>query len=298
MSAARHAARETAVRLDFRALVDALKQAAVDVEAGRIACPDRSVVPMSDGAVLMSMPAVASDIAIHKLITVAPNNREQGRPTIQGTVTVFDPRTGRALMELDGPTVTGRRTAAVSMLAVELLHPDAREGFLLIGTGTQARHHLEAIATLHPGACVRVRGRSVESAQRFCDEGVGWPLDLAPAGLDQACSIVVTCTTSRVPVYVDAASCDRLLIAVGVFQPDAAEIGAATVLSSEVYVDDPRGAPHEAGDLLQAGVDWGSVKSLADLIRTPAPSAGRPLLFKSVGCAAWDLAAARVALGA
>ena len=112
MPAPLHDAHATASLLEFPALVAAVRQAALDRDEGRIACPERSVVPMSDGAVLMSMPAVAADVAIHKLITVAPSNREHGMPTIQGTVTVFEPRTGNVLMGLDGPTVTGTAASA------------------------------------------------------------------------------------------------------------------------------------------------------------------------------------------
>ena len=64
----------------------------------------------------------------------------------------------------------------------------------------------------------------------------------------------------------------------------------------EILVDDPAGAKHEAGDLIQANVDWDRVGSLAGVIeRSWIGSPDQPILFKSVGCAAWDLAAARLA---
>lgn len=75
-----------------------------------------------------------------------------------------------------------------------------------------------------------------------------------------------------------------------------AEIGPHTLAGSEVFVDDPEYAKQEAGDLLQAGVDWASVRSLIDALRD-APAAGRPIVYKTVGTGAWDLAAGRVALG-
>jgi 1-piperideine-2-carboxylate/1-pyrroline-2-carboxylate reductase [NAD(P)H] len=71
-------------------------------------------------------------------------------------------------------------------------------------------------------------------------------------------------------------------------------VGKETVLASTVVVDDPSGARHEAGDLIQAGVDWSGVISLGDVLKGTANVAGR-FFFKSVGCAAWDLAACRVA---
>jgi 1-piperideine-2-carboxylate/1-pyrroline-2-carboxylate reductase [NAD(P)H] len=85
-------------------------------------------------------------------------------------------------------------------------------------------------------------------------------------------------------------------VGVGAFTPDGAEIAASIVHGSDVVVDDPAGAKHEAGDLIQAGIDWMKVGALADVIAGSwSASADRPVVFKTVGCAAWDLAAARLA---
>jgi 1-piperideine-2-carboxylate/1-pyrroline-2-carboxylate reductase [NAD(P)H] len=88
-----------------------------------------------------------------------------------------------------------------------------------------------------------------------------------------------------------------VVVGVGAFKPEMAEIGATTLAGSALYADDPAGARHEAGDLLRAGIDWGRVQSLATLLRE-GPERGRPAVFKSVGTGAWDLAAARVAVQA
>ena len=289
-------AESTTALIDVHRLVDALAIAAIEHDDGAIACPDRIVLPMTDDAVLMSMPAAAADVAIHKLITVASRNAARGLPTITGSVTVLDPSSGQLRAVLDGPTVTGLRTAAISMLAIARFATRAVDGILLIGTGTQARHHLNAILVRYPHARVRVRGTSTESARRFCANARTG--DVAPASDDDASAVVITCTTSRTPIHREAASADRLVIAVGSFQPEAAEIAAATVRDSALFVDDPHGAPHEAGDLIQAKVDWARVGSLAGALRRPDDRPAGPVLFKSVGCAAWDLAAARVALQA
>ncbi len=104
-------------------------------------------------------------------------------------------------------------------------------------------------------------------------------------------------TTSQTPVYNEAARTGRLVLGVGAFKADMAEIAAQTVLGSQSYVDDPAGAHHEAGDLVLAHVDWSQVKPLADALQNGVDF-DRPLLFKTVGCAAWDLGAARCALAA
>lgn len=287
----------TRAALPYERLIEALTTAVVERAAGRIRCPERLVVPLRDGTTLLSMPAVADDVAIHKLITVASRNAGRGLPVILGSVAVIDPWTGQVRLVLDGPTVTGRRTAALSLLAVAVLGHGRVGSALLVGTGVQAQHHADALAALHPHVALRVRGRSAASVEAFCRLNAGHPGGIA-ADAGERFDVVFTCTTSRTPVYDDAARLGTLLVAVGAFQPDAAEIARATVLASAAWVDDLAGARHEAGDLIRAGVDWSGVAALADALTGARPDANRPRLFKSVGCAAWDLAAARVALAA
>ncbi|WP_122831972.1 delta(1)-pyrroline-2-carboxylate reductase family protein, partial [Burkholderia pseudomallei] len=161
-------AAQTARVTPFAELVDALRTAALDADAGRIESPARLVVPLNEGGVMLSMPASAADLAIHKLVTVCPRNRGGDLPTIQGQVSVVDPATGAPLFALDGPTVTGRRTAAVTLLALRTFVAAAPRDVLLIGTGTQAAHHVEALAALFPGVRVRVKARAPAQAAAFC----------------------------------------------------------------------------------------------------------------------------------
>ena len=289
----------TARLLDFAALIEALSHAAHQLEAGAIRSPVRTSVPLAENGVLLSMPAAADDIAIHKLVSVCPGNGARNMPTIFGTVIVCDGVTGAPEFILDGPTVTGRRTAALSMLGVKHLYRRAPRAFLLVGTGQQARHHVAAIARLYPAAHIFVAGRQLESEQRFCDEAAREGIRAVPANgtIADSIDVVVTATTSKTPVYSETARADRLIVAVGAFTPDAAEIGPDTVRASRVFVDDFEAAREEAGDLLQAGVDWSSVRPIGAAILDGAP-ANEPVLLKTVGSGAWDLAACRVARAA
>jgi 1-piperideine-2-carboxylate/1-pyrroline-2-carboxylate reductase [NAD(P)H] len=258
------------------------------------------VVPLAEGAVMLSMPASALDLAMHKLVNVCPRNRALGLPTIHGQVTAFDASTGVPQFMLDGPTVTGRRTAAVTMLGIRSLFDPAPGEVLVIGTGKQAIHHVEALARLFPAARISIAGSQPGRAEAFCAAHGDLSANLAPLAGDipDSVDVVITTTTSKTPVYTLAARPGRLVIGVGAFTPDAAEIAASTVLASDVFVDDPAGARHEAGDLIQAGIDWDLVQPLASVLRDDARAAARgarPLLLKTVGCAAWDLAACRVA---
>ncbi|AOK61916.1 bifunctional Delta(1)-pyrroline-2-carboxylate/Delta(1)-piperideine-2-carboxylate reductase [Burkholderia ubonensis] len=287
----------TAALLDYPALLAALRQTVVEYAAGGIVSPERLVVPLQAGGVMLSMPSSARDIAIHKLVNVCPGNAARGLPTILGQVIACDATTGEMRFVLDGPTVTGRRTAAVTALGIQALHGDAPREILLIGTGRQAANHAEALATIFPSARLLVRGARAASAAAFCDAQRAHAPRLAPLDGDDipdTVDVVVTLTTSRTPVYREAAREGRLVVGVGAFTADAAEIDAGTVRNSRLVVDDPAGARHEAGDLILAQVDWRNVASLADVLGGTFVRGG-PLLFKSVGCAAWDLAACRAA---
>ncbi|MEZ0605551.1 bifunctional Delta(1)-pyrroline-2-carboxylate/Delta(1)-piperideine-2-carboxylate reductase [Paraburkholderia sp. IW21] len=291
----------TARLIPYATLVDALKRASIDYVQQRIASPERLVVPLNEGGIMLSMPATAPDLAIHKLVNVCASNKPRGIPTIHGQVMAFDADTGETLFILDGPTVTGRRTAAMSMLGVHTFARARPREFLLIGTGTQAVNHLEAVGELFPDARVWVKGSAPARAEAFCAAYRGKARELhalasADANLPAAIDVVIALTTSKQPVYDETARADRLVIGVGAFTPAMVEIGARTIAGSALFVDDEAGAKHEAGDFIQAGVDWTKVGGIAAAVQnvtTLLPE--QPIVFKSVGCAAWDLAACRVA---
>jgi 1-piperideine-2-carboxylate/1-pyrroline-2-carboxylate reductase [NAD(P)H] len=290
-------AQETAALLDHAALLAALRQTVLDYDAGRVVSPARLVAPLRDGGLMLSMPSCADDLAIHKLINVCPGNAARGLPTIHGQVTACDARSGQIAFVLDGPTVTGRRTATMTALGIDTLCPRPPRDILLIGTGMQAAYHAEALGALFPHATLYVRSRHPDDARRFASRhraAAPTLRALEHAEIPASVDVVVTLTTSKTPVYTDPARAERLVIGVGAFTPDAAEIAPQTVRDSRLVVDDPAGARHEAGDLIQAGVAWETVSALATRLKDGNHPAG-PWLFKSVGCAAWDLAACRVA---
>jgi 1-piperideine-2-carboxylate/1-pyrroline-2-carboxylate reductase [NAD(P)H] len=295
----------TARLTPYAELVEALRTASIDYAQQRIVSPERLVVPLNAGGIMLSMPATAPDLGIHKLVNVCPANGPRGLPTIHGQVMAFDADTGATLFILDGPTVTGRRTAAMSMLGVQTFKGGvsgraAPREFLLIGTGTQAANHAQAIGELFPDARVWVKGSAPAKAEAFCAAHRSQApclQALASAEVPDGVDVVIALTTSKQAVYDEAPRAERLVIGVGAFTPEMLEIGARTVHGSALYVDDLAGARHEAGDFIQANVDWADVTGIAALVdgSAPLPLASTPVLFKSVGCAAWDLGACRVA---
>lgn len=291
-----YGAPETQACLPFPALVNMLARTVRDYAHGAITCPPRTVVPTQDGnGTLMCMPTVAEDLIATKILTIFGKNAVQNLPTIQGMITCADAHNGRFLFNLDGPTVTMRRTSAMSMLGIRTFASGPVNRVLIIGTGTQALAHVEALSALHPGIEVAIRGRTPERAEHFCKQHATSLLTLRPeAPKETPFNVVITTTASTTPIYDGKADPHCLVIGVGAYRPDMAEIAPQIVRASQLYVDDPIGAPTEAGDILQAGVNWNNVHALAEALDTP-PDFTHPIFFKSVGCAVWDLAACRVA---
>lgn len=289
-------AQATASLLDYTTLVNVLRETIVEYGAGRIVSPERLAIPLQQGGLMLSMPSSAEDIAIHKLVNVCPGNIARNLPTINGQVIACDAVTGEMKFILDGPTVTGRRTAAVSALGAMTLANGSPREILVIGTGKQASNHVEAFAALFPDARLLAKGISADDTHRFVErqKAVAPTLEALQGEIPDSVDVVVTVTTSKKPVYGEAVRASRLVIGVGAFTPDAAEISKQVVDNSFVVVDDPVGAKHEAGDLIQANFDWARAGSLAKAIQGQL-SPNAPIFFKSVGCAAWDLAACRVA---
>jgi 1-piperideine-2-carboxylate/1-pyrroline-2-carboxylate reductase [NAD(P)H] len=297
-------ATQTGRLLPFAALVSAIATAARELQANAILAPQRQVLAIDASSALLCMPAIARDIGVTKLITVHANNKARGWPTIQGELTVFETTTGRRLAMLDGPTVTARRTAAVTLLGIEVLLPSPPASALLIGTGNQARTHAQALVQHFSVATIHVAASSPAKAQAFCEELGAMhphtrfmalsepPTNIAPPEVD----VVIALTTSTQPVIPQQLSQRTLVVGVGAFRPDMAEIPAELLHSRLVVVDDIVGAQHEAGDLLRAGVDWNAARSLASMLDGAHPASTTAPVLKTVGQAAWDLAAARVAL--
>jgi 1-piperideine-2-carboxylate/1-pyrroline-2-carboxylate reductase [NAD(P)H] len=273
--------------------MQAVAQAARDLKRGGIQAPPRQALPFPQGGVLLSMPATAADIGVHKLVNVVAGNRDRDLPTIHGMVSIYDGRTGEPRLLLDGPTVTTRRTVAVSMLGLSRLLPAGPRHAAIFGTGTQAQGHMLALRELHPDCRIDIIGRTPAQANRLASQ-LNQAQIRAAADVADTVDLVITATTSARPVYRLPALAGRVIVAVGAYRADLAEIDPAAIRASTLYVDEIEGARHEAGDYIQAGVDWAAVRDLTDLLDGPVPAG--PCLLKTVGCAAWDLAAARCAL--
>ncbi len=304
----------TARALPWGPLAAAIEATLADQVAGRVHAPERWVLPVAPGTSWFLMPAwlapEAGDLAAIKLITYAPANARRGLPAILGDVLVMRASTGQRLALLDGPTVTARRTAAVSLLAVQRLAAQPAGPLLIIGTGVQALSHLQALSE---GAGVReawVRGRTPQRSREFIALAQGQvradvrlqPADDLGAAL-QRCPLIVTATPAAAPCLEGPLRADAFVAAIGAFTPAMIELAPALtrhLAATGRVVIDSAAARHEAGDLLGAGIATASLPTLAevlaDVLADPATPRGGAVLFKSCGAALWDLAAARCAV--
>jgi ornithine cyclodeaminase len=286
-------AEETATALHYPALAASIAQVLADHAQGQITAPERLVVPLAGGATLLLMPAADPLITVTKLVTVHP----QQRPSVRAEVWVMRTSTGERLALLDGSVVTARRTAAVSLLAAQTLAPNPSGPLLIVGAGTQGKSHLEAFQDGLGTDKVYVYSRTLEHAEALASYARGRGLlaqavsRLEPV-LDEV-SLIVCATTSQTPLLFEAPE-GIFIAAVGAYRPEMAEVAPKVVHLAQQYVDTLEGARSEAGDLLQAQVDWSKVQSLELALHQPRPTSGI-VLFKSVGHALWDLAAARLA---
>lgn len=300
----------TAARLPYPELARAIAAMLGELRDGTAMAPPRIALPVGDAergqGTLLVMPACNRDIVMTKNITVHPGNPERGLPNILGEVLVANAHTGERINMLDGPTVTGRRTAAVSLLAAQSFAPEPDGELLIIGAGVQAQTHLEAFVAGLPVRKVWLQSRTRDKAEALATHarslGVQAEVVDEVAAVLPRVSMVVTVTSSRTPVLPDLDSglwTDRHFVAgVGAFRPEMCELPPQLCLaasaSGRLLADTLFGIEEEAGDLLQAGVDWNTVQPFETAIlhaEALRERTGSPLVFKSVGYALWDLAA-------
>jgi 1-piperideine-2-carboxylate/1-pyrroline-2-carboxylate reductase [NAD(P)H] len=292
-------ASETAARLPYTALALEIERL---LQGGNAQVPERIVQALPGGASLFVMPASDSRIAITKLISLTPTNASHGRATIQGDVIVFDVATGERIAILDGPTITARRTAAVSLLAAQRLAQNTAGPLLIVGAGVQGRAHLEAFAQGFGIKQVIIASRSSKNAESLAAHAQSLGLQASitqdPNAALTDCPIVVTCTPASGVVLSAEPRPDAFIAAVGAFKPSMVELAPALCqhfANQGQIVVDTSDAAHEAGDLIQAGLDVSQFPTLAQIVRGEAAENDKtPVLFKSCGWAGWDLAAARL----
>ncbi|MCK6451833.1 MAG: ornithine cyclodeaminase family protein [Alphaproteobacteria bacterium] len=261
-------------------------------------------------AVLLLMPAWQPGRHIGvKIVSVFPDNAAQGLPAVQGVYLLSDARTGRPVALIDGPSITVRRTAAASALASRYLSRQDASRLVMVGTGALAPHLIGAHCAVRPIREVLVWGRDAQKARALAESLAGRPYSVRPAddleaAIRQA-DIVSSATLSKEPLVRGAwLKPGSHVDLVGAYTPEMRESDDEAVRRARVFVDTRAGATKEGGDVVQplnAGVlkPADILADLFELTRGEKPGRTRPdeiTLFKSVGTALEDLAAAELAV--
>jgi ornithine cyclodeaminase/alanine dehydrogenase-like protein (mu-crystallin family) len=300
-------------------LIDAMQGALVQFSAGHVQQPLRTVIEVgAQKAFFGVMPAFIPDPPAlgTKLVSVFGTNKAEGLPTHLATIVLLDPRTGELLALLDGRYITEARTAAVSAVSTRLLAREDAATLAIIGSGVQARSHLEALSHVRTLRDVRVWSPNAQHCADFVRDMGGQarqhagtrsvPIraaESARAALDGA-DLVVLATAARDTVVKSAWIADGAHIcAVGACRPDQRETDSDLMLRARLYVDSRTGALAEAGDIvlpMKEGVFdathiVGELGELAAGRVAGRTSAADVTLFKSLGMAVEDVAAAHLA---
>jgi ornithine cyclodeaminase/alanine dehydrogenase-like protein (mu-crystallin family) len=295
--------------------VEAMKAAFAQLSDGRAKVPLRTPVevPAHNGVTLF-MPAYLADddqMAV-KIVSVFNDNPAQGLPLIHALVVVVDATTGRSQAAMDGTYLTALRTGAVSGAATDLLaRRDARVA-AIFGAGAQGRTQLEAVCAVRPIERAWVCDLDPDSARAYADEmsaRLSTPIGVAgsPAEALQQADVVCTATTSSTPVFADHQLLPGVHInAVGAYTPQMQELPAETVVRAKLVIDHYESSMAEAGDLIipmnQGLINKDHIHAeLGELVAGRKPgreSDDEVTLFKSVGVAVQDVAAAAQVLAA
>ena len=299
---------EVHASLAFPALIDAL--AAMFKAGAQVPLRHHHgiAVPGAPEATLLLMPAWQPGEALGiKIVSVFPGNAAKNLPAVMGQYLLLDAATGASKALIDGTALTLRRTAAASALASRFLSRAEAAHLLMVGTGALAPHLIAAHCAVRPIRRVSIWGRNAGHAHAAAAKMTlpGVSVSAVPS-LENAVAEadIISCATlaSAPLVHGRWLRAGQHLDLVGGFTPAMREADDDAVRRAAVYVDTRAGAMKEAGDIVQplasGALAAEAVKGdLFDLCRGTAPGrgdAGAITLFKSVGTALEDLAAAKL----
>jgi alanine dehydrogenase len=297
--------------LPMRDCIDLMADALSALTRGDAILPLRQVLRLPDGqSAFAVMPAYldAPKAVGAKVITVFPDNHGTEFDSHQGAVLLFEAEHGSLAAVMDASSITAIRTAAVSGLATRLLAREKAARIALLGSGVQARTHLEAMCAVRPVTDVRVWSRNRDAVRRFAEREsrrhqiAVEPVTSAREAVADA-DVVCTVTASREPVVAGAWLPNGVHVnAVGASLPFARELDTAAVARARLYVDRRESALNEAGDFLIAKKEGAIgddhiVGELGELVLGRVPGRrtdGEVTIFKSLGLAVEDVAAAQL----
>jgi alanine dehydrogenase len=287
-------------------LIGSMEAALKAFSAGQVTQPVRTAIEVSAGpgffglmpAYLHQPPALGA-----KLVTVFHGNERRGLPSHMGTILLLDPETGAPLSIMDGRYITAVRTAAVSAVAARYLARRDATTLGIIGSGVQARTHLEALGHVRLLGVARAWSPTASNLGRLVAEE---PSVRAASSAEEAvrgADIVVIATSASTPVVESEWVADgALVISLGAYRPHMREMDPVLTARSRLFVDSRAAALQESGDIL-LGIQEGKftashiVAEVGELVAGRAPgrvNEREVTIFKSLGLAVEDVAAAKL----
>jgi len=279
---------EVRSHLRMEELIPAMAGALRDLSSGKVKQPIRLVLPVADHKGFFAvMPAYGSALGA-KLVTFYPNN--EGIHTHHAMILLFRPETGEPLVTMDGRLITEMRTAAVSAVATDALARRNASVLAILGSGVQARSHLEALRIVRNFREVRVWSprNSKEFARQFNIT--------AAASAEEAvrgAEVIVVATSATTPVLLgEWLSPGTHINAVGATRPDWRELDDEALRRARIYVESREAALKESGDIIAAGHVFAEIGEVVAGSKIGRESDEEITLFKSVGVAVEDIVAA------
>jgi ornithine cyclodeaminase len=295
--------------LPMNDLIAAMESALAKFSSGEVLQPVRTVLTVGAaksyyGLMPAYIPSPASMGA--KIVTVFGENHDKGLPSHLATILLFDPDTGSLIAMMDGRFITEARTAAVSAVTARFLARPNASTLALIGSGVQARSHLEALTQVRQIADVRVWSPRPQSRRQFIDDmSPRVPVPIHDCATAQAAvagaDLIVIATASKTPVVESAWVSDGAhVMCVGACRPDQREMAPALVKRGRLFVDSRAAALVESGDVVMNIADKlfdashlrGEIGELVLGRIAGRASDADVTIFKSLGMAVEDVVAA------
>lgn len=281
-------------RLHYQDLIPAIAQALAALSAGQVVQPVRAVLPVAPHRGFFAvMPAYAAGGALGaKLVTFYPHN--VGIHTHHAVIVLFKAETGEPLALMDGRLITEMRTAAASAVATQRLAREDASVLAILGSGVQAKSHLAALRHVRSFKQVRVWSprNAPAFAQRHGVQAVATAAD-AVRGAD----VVVVAASATTPILQGRwLSPGTHVNAIGATRPEWRELDDDLVTTARIFVDSREAALHESGDVIAARSEVTEIGAVVAGVDPGRRSAEEITLFKSVGVAVEDVAAAALVL--
>lgn len=278
--------------LQWDELIPAMENALAEFSLGQVVQPMRNMLTVEEGKRYLGiMPAVAREAMGAKLVSFYPVNEGTGTATHHAMILLFRPDTGEPLAVMDGRLITEMRTAAVSAAVTKYLAaPDARV-LALVGSGVQARAHLQALSRVRHLDEIRVWSRTAAHAARFAEQHNARAMSIADAV--RGADVVVTATNALQPILDgDWLKPGAHVNAVGSPRPNWRELDDR-VMGNILVVDSREAVLKESGDVILSGAEIYAEAGEIFTGTKPVPLS-ETTVFKSVGLAIEDIVTAKL----